>query len=36
LLQIKDTALTVLLEYFNHPVHAPEQRQPLKASGEQS
>ena len=26
-LEVKDSALTVLLEYFNHPVPAPEQRQ---------
>ena len=25
-LEVKDSALTVLLEYFNHPVPAPEQR----------
>lgn len=29
-LEVKDSALTVLLEYFNHPVPAPEQRQPLQ------
>jgi hypothetical protein len=25
-LEVKDSALTVLLEYFNHPVPVPEQR----------
>jgi hypothetical protein len=25
-LEVKDSALTVLLEYFNHPVPAPEHR----------
>ena len=25
-LEVKDSALTLLLEYFNHPVPAPEQR----------
>lgn len=31
-LEVKDSALTVLLEYFNHPVPAPEQRQPFQPS----
>ncbi len=31
-LEVKDSALIVLLEYFNHPVPAPEQRQPLQPS----
>jgi hypothetical protein len=31
-LEVKDSALTVLLEYFNHPVPAPEQRQSLQPS----
>lgn len=31
-LEVKDSALTVLLEYFNHPVPVPEQRQRLQPS----
>lgn len=31
-LEVKDSAHTVLLEYFNHPVPAPEQRQPIQPS----
>jgi len=31
-LEVKDSALTVLLEYFNHPVPAPEQSQPHQPS----
>jgi hypothetical protein len=31
-LEVKDSALTVLLEYFNHPVPAPEQRHVAQSS----